>query len=432
MHELSGVDVLHLMNDRVTRARGTPGNHCAFALTLEGRLSAGALERRLEDAVRALPELRARLDSPLVGPPRWAPRGRFALPFRLRARFDDEHALDVLPSLLAERLDGEQPWAVDLVRLREHDVVVYRWFHSLCDAKGAERLLAYLGSPEAAGAPGVDERATERWASPERALAKLERRERIALAKKYGAHLEELGRVPTRSLSSVSPRHGAQTRTVRVVLDEAETRRFDARARALAKLAETHVMLLAALRALDEVFVGRGVVVPRFVVPVASSMDPKGASGRLFGNHVVMLMLSLDRALLFDDARALARLAEEQRDAVRRKLDLAMGAALSFGRWLPHPVLRFATTRALGGELATVVFSNPGAIGLGTFLGHTVRDALPLPAVVDPPGAQVIFTRFAGKLSAAISTLDGALTGAEEARMASTLRAELLGERAPA
>jgi len=55
-----------------------------------------------------------------------------------------------------------------------------------------------------------------------------------------------------------------------------------------------------------------------------------------------------------------------------------------------------------------------------------VRDAYPVPTVVLPPGFQVIFTRFAGRLSAWIMTVD-AVIGADEARgMADELRAELL------
>jgi hypothetical protein len=218
---------------------------------------------------------------------------------------------------------------------------------------------------------------------------------------------------------------------LRITLSAEETAAFDRRVRERARLAESAVMLLAAARLADAAVRARGHAPPQHVIPMPLSLDPKAGARRLFGNHLSMLMLALRRDELADERRALARLAEQQRSAVRDKLDLAMIAALDVARWLPGPAYRWLMGRPFHGELASLIFSNPGAVTIQAFAGLPVVSAYPLPTVVTPPGLQVIFSRFQGRLSASIVHAEGLLREDEAAAMPEALRAELLGEAAP-
>jgi diacylglycerol O-acyltransferase / wax synthase len=429
---LGGVDVFHLMTDRAMRSRGLPGNHCAYVLALGGRLDVDLLARRVERACRDLDELRFRLETPLAGAPRWrvaAPAGAPAIEVHA---LGERSLLGHVEELLARRLDGGRPWAFDVVHDREPDAgaLVFRWFHPLTDAKGAERFLRWLGS----GTADVSEPPPPpegRYATSERPIAALDRKARLALLEAYKAHSLALGRTPILSLATA--RDGARplgaTRALRVELSVEETRAFDLRVRKLAKLAETSLMVIASARLVDRVCCARGYAPPRYVVPLPLSIDPKADAGRMFGNHLAMMLFALDREVLFDDARAVASLADQQRTIVRERLDQAMAVALDYARHLPLAAYRWLLGRPFGGEMGSLVLSNLGAVSIESFLGLPVTAAYAFPTVVVPPGLQVIWSRFRGRLGALIVYVEGVLSAAGAEELGGALRRELLGEK---
>ncbi|HLM75075.1 MAG TPA: hypothetical protein VK459_20335, partial [Polyangiaceae bacterium] len=75
--------------------------------------------------------------------------------------------------------------------------------------------------------------------------------------------------------------------------------------------------------------------------------------------------------------------------------------------------------------MSSLVCSNPGTLSIDAFAGVPVRDAYVLPAAVLPPGFQVIFTRFGGRLSAAIIYVDSVVSQGEAAMLAADLKNEL-------
>jgi hypothetical protein len=432
------------MNDRLMRARGLAGNHCLFVLELDGRVDIPRLDVRLERAVSAVPELRFRLDQGLLQRPSWViDHGSPAPSVEIRS------GIPLLPALeerLRARLDGERPWAVDVLRGGERDTLVFRWFHPLVDGKGAERLVRWLGSGSG-DAPEDPPPPEERFEASSRPLTGLDRDARIALTKAYNTYVLELGKRPILSLDSAPVRNDGAgaggflskmglarraegskgaTGILRVTLSEDETRAFDKRVRQRAKLAESSVMILAATRVLDRALGRRGFAPPHHVIPVPLSLDPKAGSRRILGNNLTMMLFEIDREDLADEARAYAHLAEQQRAIVRQKLDVGMLAALDFASYLPTLPYRLIADKPFQGEMASLIFSNPGAVSIQSFAGVPVRDAYPLPAVVLPPGFQVIFSRFTGRLTAVLVYAEAVLSPSEAARLAEELRAELL------
>jgi diacylglycerol O-acyltransferase / wax synthase len=289
--------------------------------------------------------------------------------------------------------------------------------------------MAWLGSGDGDG-PEAPPPSASRVGTSDRVVSRLGRDEKIALAREYTAHVMDLGRTPACSPADAVParslRAGRQ-RVVRVLLDPAETRAFDRRVRERARLAETSLMLLAAVRTVDALLRARGLAPPVHVVPVPLSLDPKGERHRLLGNLLTMMFFRLDRDDLADERRAVARLAEQQREIVRRKLDLGMLAGLEIARWLPLPAYRWLLARPFAGAASSLVISNPGSVSLERFAGVRVADAYPLPAVVVPPGIQAIFSRHAGRLSGQIVHLDSVVSDAEAKVAGERLRAELTG-----
>ncbi|MCK6592983.1 MAG: hypothetical protein L6Q76_35970, partial [Polyangiaceae bacterium] len=429
--KLGGVGIFHLVNDRAMRARGLAGNHCVFVLELAGKLDPARLDVRLARAVSDLPELRFRLKSgfpPLLNPPSWVidagrPPPRADI---LTAGRDESAAVE---ARIEARVDGNTPWAVDLVRGDDHDLVLFRWFQPLVDGKGALRLVRWLGSGEP-DEPVHPPPENERYEASERPLRDLDRDTRVALIRAYGNYALDLGKTPIMSLATVAPRkgNGGRMRFVRAVLTEDETVRFDARVRKIARLAETHVMLLAAARVVDRALQRRGYAPAQHIIPLPLSLDPKAGATRLLGNNLTMMLLSISRDDLADEARGIAHLAEQQRYIVRHKLDVGMLAALEFASRFPRPAYQWLADRPFHGEMASLVASNPGTLSIDAFAGVPVRDAYVLPAAVLPPGFQVVFTRFAGRLSAAVIYVDTVVSRGEAAMLAAELKAELCAE----
>jgi hypothetical protein len=416
------------MNDRAMRARGLAGNHCVFVLELDGKLDPARLDVRLARAASDLPELKFRLKTgfpPLLKPPTWVidagrPPPRADV---LTAGRDETAAVE---ARLSARLDGDTPWAVDLVRGEERDLLLFRWYQPLVDGKGAERLVRWLGSGTA-DEPDHPPPEDERFEASERPLKGLDREARVALIRAYGNYALELGKTPIMSLATGAPNKGkgGRMRFVRAVLTDAETQRFDARVRSIARLSETSVMLLAAARVVDRALQSRGFAPAQHIIPLPLSLDPKAGATRLLGNNLTMMLLSITRADLESEARGVAHLAEQQRHIVRNKLDTGMLAALNFAAMLPRPAYQWLADRPFHGEMSSLVCSNPGSLSIDAFAGVPVRDAYVLPAAVLPPGFQVIFTRFGGRLSAAIIYVDSVVSQGEAAMMAADLKGQL-------
>lgn len=434
---LGGVDVFHWVKDQELLRRGLPGNTCVIAIHLDGRLDPTGLDRRLRHAVCMMPELRAKLEAPLVGLLRWR-IGKVGEPPALgianvdRDGLSDrgEGGVSLMEEQLARPTSGASPWSLELLRGPHADSIVLRYYHSLADAKAAERLLTWLGSGED-DMPAEPPPEPERYETSERPIRALDRKRRLELMRAYNQHMMRLGRDPILSLWGASARPGkrARQRILRLRLSEEETSRFDARVRERAKLGETSVMVRLAARAMDAELVRRGFAPPSYLVPVPISLDPKLGSGRMLGNHLSMMTFALGREDLRDEARAIASLKDQQRAIIRDKLDLGMAAALDFARWTPRPVYQALSKRPFGGhEMGSFIFSNPGAITLRTFAGLRVTDAVIVPAVACPPGLQFIFSRFDDRLSAVIGYVDTALSDAAAERMAAELRRELVGE----
>jgi hypothetical protein len=231
-------------------------------------------------------------------------------------------------------------------------------------------------------------------------VAELEFGQQRELLRSYLAHIDALSSQPIASLdTAVAKSDPGPSRVLRIHYTEEQTRAFDRSVRRRAKLADTSVTLWAAARLLDRLQAHRGEPAPRQVIPVPMSLDPKAETERMFGNDLTMLMMSLERADLADEARAIAALAEQRREIVKQQLDRAAIVAMRLVRPLPSRIYDWVLTHPFGGERASQLVSNPGRIDIETFCGCVVSDAYPMPVAVCPPGLQIVTSRHAGRFS---------------------------------
>ncbi len=395
---LGAIDLFHLSTHRELVAQRLGPNACAMVAELDGRVSLERVRERVRVAASVVPELGWRLGRDRRFERVWRAGGP---PMTVEERRVTGSVLDAAVAALELRSDGDAPWRLSVLRGPERDALALTWFHPATDARGATRLLAFLGD-EGAAVP------QKRFLTGDRLLSKLDAKERRALTQAYVAHVFALGKSPILSLQRAAGarRPGAQ-RAIRVRFDAAATQAFYGSLRKRAGLADTSLMLWAAGRVVDRLMRERGMCPPRQLVPVPLSLDPKKGSERMFGNHLTMMMLALDRDDLLDEARAVAHLAAQRRDIVRNKLDVGMLAAIVASRHVPRWVVDHLSRRPFAGERSSYVLSNPGAIELERLFGLTVRDAYAVPTLLPAPGFQVTFDGFGGRLSAMFMFREG-------------------------
>ena len=424
---LGGVDVFLLRGHQEMGSQGLPGNTCAIVLELGGKLEAGRVHARVAHAMQQIPELSWTLGRDLKLQAVWRHNGARTVQrvqtLQLGARWEGSDAL--LDPVLAglDRVGSKRLWCIELLRGIERDAIVLRWFHPFGDARGMARFLAWLGGDEPA--PAAD----SRYLVGDSKLARLGKEERFELSRAYIEHVNTLASRPIASIYGASnPLRPGATRAVRLRLDRGDTERFRSSVRRRAKLADTSLIVWAATRLLDRALGARGLSPPHHVVPLPVSLDRKGEQTRLFGNNLTMTMVSLDRAALADEAVAVTSLAQQQRDAIRRRIDLGMLAALDRARVLPGPIYNWLSRMPFGGERTSLVVSNPGAIEVSRFLGVDVVDAYPVPSAMAPPGFQVIATQHEGRMSLVVVFVEGAIDVDEVRALLPGLRQDLLGE----
>jgi hypothetical protein len=412
---LGVIDRMHLSLDGELRAMGAASSSVIVA-ELCGRADHARIEQRLREGSDAMVELRWQLRHGFARAPAWrAAAARHAVTVAEVA----EPWVDAVASRGLCGLDGARPWRLEIWRGESRDAVVFRWFHPLIDALGAFRLMAWLGGEG-------DAPAAPRWCAPEAQHAARKWRERLALARAFARNAAPHGARPIASLGgNGSP---GRQRLLRVRLDEQQTRRFDALLATRARRADTSIVLWAGARMLDRIFAERGVTPARYLVPVPLSLDPKQGSARMFGNNITMMMLSLDRAELEDEAAAVSRLAAQQRSIVRTEADRGMLAALDLLRRVPTPVVRWIERRPFGGKRASLLVSNPGTIALTEFAGVAVSDAYVATAVTPDPGFMLVAQRHGECMSAMLGYCDGFVSEAEVTAQVPQLLRDLLAD----
>ncbi len=423
---LGPADVFHLRAHQEMRAQGLSGNNCAVLAELDAPVDPPRLLRRLQRAMELLVEMRWQLSTDRWLRPVWcdaAPsvRGRLHVVGAGSQRF-----LDIACERLERPLSGNRPWELDLLRGEGNDALLLRWYHPLTDARGAARWLAWLGSPVAdreltAPAPA------QRTICAGRLLPG-DRRARLDLARGYFRHVMRLAQRPIMSLQSAqgNPRP-APMRSRRLLFSVEQTRAFDRSVRRRARLADTSILLFAAVRLLDSALRARGFSPPRFLAPVPISLDGKHQAQRMFSNHLSMMMLCLDRELLDDEAGAVASLAVQRRAIVREQLDVGMLAGLDLASVLPSRLYSYSARRPFAGERSSLLLSNPGRISMSQFLDRQVVDAYALAAAMVPPGFQVISSRHAGRLGVVVGYADGLFRPGELDRLMASFERDLLG-----
>ncbi len=412
---LGGIDIFHLRTDDELRHHWGERNTCAILATLDGRVDLVRLQQRLQEGP---PGLRYALHRTPRSPYCWRP-GPETPRVTVRA-LGTTTPLEAAVAALRAPADEKRPFHVVVMRGETRDAIALVWFHAITDARGAARVLDWLG--------GEQPVPKKPFLTSDRLLAELDPAAQRELTTSYIEHAFELGKRPILGLEGTTTNAPGPQRVHRWRLTAEETSAFAASLRARAGLADTSLVLWASARLLDRVMASRGYAPPRQVVPVPVSLDPKRGCERLFGNHLTMMLLALDRHELDDERVAVQSLAQQRRQIVRGKLDVGMVSAMRSTAWMPWQLVDHLSRRPFDGERSSFVLSNPGELPLSRLFGAQVTDAVAMPTVPSP-GLMVTTDHFDGRRSILFCHREGLLTSRELQAQLPAFRRDLLDER---
>jgi hypothetical protein len=299
-------------------------------------------------------------------------------------------------------------------------LLVLRWWHPVCDARGAELLLRELShaySGAAARPPGggpAEDGAIRGLSARHQAFRRARRR------------LDELTAAPPHALPrpDADPTEAFAWTFERTLLDEAATAawlaaaesRFGARSEGLAQLALVAQALAAEAPDAAEV-----------ALPLTVQLRPPRARGPVVANELSFLWYSFAAAATRDAARFAPLLLATARSKVAGGEERDATVLLEKARRMPLSIYRRELARRDGSARFSAAISTLGEIfnGVHELFGATLEDAFALTLFPSPPGIGFIFSRAAGRLSfttcAARWDVARAASAAVHARIAATL-----------
>ncbi len=385
-------DLYHLFMDRRMRRRGGRGNGSQFLFELDGAADPDDLRDRLDRLLEACPVLGAGLRS--WPSHRWEAVPGHRIPLTLdreggsaQELFDRHYGRPFPPP-------SEPSFEVVLAPAGDRSRLLLRWLHPLMDAPGAVLLLRILDGEDPARfrlhdlPPSLARRARggPRW--------------RLAVAVHNFLLRYLLRSIPPPRQRPVA---AGEPRVLWHTFGPEETRRIDARVERLAgPLQANHAYMGAAfLAAAGTLDARRG---SRLLIPCPVNLRPPAWRGPVFANYFTSVLVQLPVRRLASLPAAVEAVREAFRRALRRREEAATFWMMSLARWLPHPLYSLLMLGPTARDPASVYYSyvNLDVGREGRLLGHELRRCLAASHVLRPPGAALVFSRCAGRLTVAV------------------------------
>mgnify|MGYP006289896861 CR=1 FL=1 len=306
--------------------------------------------------------------------------------------------------------------------------LIMTWSHMLMDAHGAEIFLALLGG--GLSEECIDGDACRLSESYTRRLAGSGQKQQWEAAKASFAHVDELAGQPPVSLYTQA--------------DPPPPSRFDYQVRAFSPgqtrlirqlsaercgfLNESACYLSATLAAFHGFAQSRQMPPAGYVVPLSVDLRKKGALLPLFTNQSATLLygFSPETAKHFD--AILEAFNRQTRSFIQEDLIASNVNAMELGRILPAWLYARKIKQAFQGEIASLVFANPGPTSayLDRFMGLSVQYEHHVPAIVVPPGLGVIFYTFRDRLFITLVHVESLITPDEASSLTSAIQDHLI------
>lgn len=438
---LNGTDCLMLAFDYQMRKLGFAGNLAQVVLGIPDPISERQLRKRLETIADQYAIMTAKQKRSLIKRiPFWdisSSAGRkhphiLFHPCRQGAAWEDSHALKrkILNSPLQNK-NGE--WLrLDLIELPSGGMeVVLTWSHALMDAHGAEYLLYMLGNGESNLPPAPIGWAREgRPSKMEQRIAAVNFFEKCRQARRAFSWIDDMATRGPVSLFTVNRKRIANRLDFRVLsftASESDQIRQGIKA-SCGPLQESAYYMASVLLAFQGLFREIGIDEKSSVVSFPVNLRKIGTRFPVFTNQAGTLLYEFQPHDLENFPSAVNAFKSQTQKAVVQDALFANLCLMDLSRVLPSWYYIKKTKQSMKGEIASLVFANPGRAfsGLSRFMEREVSYLHHVPTVVAPPGVGVIFSSFEGRLSMTLVWVEGVLDGKRADLLTAEIRTRLL------
>jgi len=171
-----------------------------------------------------------------------------------------------------------------------------------------------------------------------------------------------------------------------------------------------------------------GIEVDNYVINLPVDGRSKGDTEPLFSNFSSFILYGMSPESLVDMTTATEEIQRQTRAYVKEGNGFEFDAFLWLSRRLPRRIYWHRMRLAMGGEIGSFFFANPGQAKpeIRTFLGANVLRMRHATSVTCPPGLGVFFHRFKDRLCCTLSFVDGMFEASEYELFSARLRKNLL------
>lgn len=308
--------------------------------------------------------------------------------------------------------------------------IIMTWHHAMMDAHGAEYFFHMIGQNSDGCTLTLDEAVDDTHSLFGKRISSIDTQEKLRLAKPVFDQIDRMALLrPVSLYATLKPQTSSRMDFCFEGFTLPETTEIMNRCRTMCgAMNDSAYFLSAALLTCAEVYLRKGIETRSYIVSSTIGLRKIGARLPIFTNQAGVLLYEFTAG----DKSGLSSVAEQFRsqtqDAMRNDMLFSNQCALELSRFMPTWLYMRKIKKALRGEIASLLFANPGATfqGLATFMNEPVQYQYHVPAVVTPPGIAIVYYTFAGRLQITLAYAEGLLSSEEADGFLAEVRRRLL------
>jgi len=440
--DLNGMDCLMMAFDYQMQKTGFAGNLAQIVLGLPVHLSESKLKSRISALVHQYPILTAPLKRKFFTRiPYWeaisggtADYPTVEIHYLKENTEKDEERRILKKELFNSPMKPENGEQIrfDLIYYFAGGMeIVMTWVHALMDAHGAEYFLSMIGNPEIAGkamAEGSQKLFPKR--NQNYIKEKNNNGEKWPMAQKSFDHIDKLALDPPVSLfSRLQPFSKFRQDYQITSFTPEETKHILGLAKKTCGLFNESTYFAASTMCdLKNLYDSKNVKSNSYVLSLPVTVRKKGTYQPVFSNQSTSLLYSFNADELSDFKTVVKQFKTQTREAIQKDLLEANISVMELSRFLPTWFYVKKIKQAMKGEIASLVFANPGPVysGLSVFMEEKVGYLHHLPMIVTPPGHGILFYQFSEMLFITLVYTEGILSREEAEGFLNGIRIHLI------
>ena len=327
--------------------------------------------------------------------------------------------------------DGEQI-RFDLIYYSSGGMeIVMTWVHALMDAHGAEYFLSMIGNPDIAAKAMAERSEKSLPKKNEKSIAEKNNNEKNwPMAQRSFDHIDRIALNPPVSLFSRFYHSSKSRQNYHITFFSLEETKhiLNLAKKTCGLFNESTYFAASTMCDLKSLYDSKDVKSNSYVLSLPVNLRKKGTYLPVFSNQSTSLLYSFNADDLHDFKTVVKHFKAQTQDAIKKDLIKANISVMELSRFLPTWFYIKKVKQAMKGEIASLIFANPGPVysGLSAFMEEKVEYLHHLPMIVTPPGLGVLFYQFSGKLYITLVYTEGILSREEAEGFLNGIRIHLL------